>query len=350
MKFTTLFFGMFLMLSTVASVSADEPKSRPDSHAPIGVMGDHGHKSREIMVAYRFMAMQMEGLQSGTESVAAADVLHDFMAVPTQMAMRMHMLGAMFAPHDRGTLMVMANYLQKHMDMEGAHHSMSMAEAHHSTGGAHAPAARHHEMSSAGLGDTKVEAILSLWKWHHLTLIGNAGVSLPTGSIAQMGENRQILPYPMQLGSGSFELRPGVTLAGYLGSWSYGSQLRGRFPLNTNARNYQYGNAYTATVWGARRLSEWLSLGARLRFAQWDTLTGSDADLNPMMSPNHRSDWRGGRHLTLAISGNLLVPTGALAGHRLAIEFQRPMYQDFTGTQLKTPWQLMFGWQYAFRL
>ena len=341
MKFHTLFFGMFLIFSTVASVSADAPKSRPDSHAPIGVMGDHGHKSREIMIAYRFMGMQMEGLQSGTESVEAADVLHDFMAVPTQMSMRMHMLGAMFAPHDRGTLMVMTNYLQKHMDMTGAHHS---------TGGAHGHAAMPHEMSSAGLGDTKVEAILSLWKWHKLSLIGNAGVSLPTGSIEQTGENKQILPYPMQLGSGSFELRPGVTLAGYLGSWSYGSQLRGRLPLNTNARNYQYGNAYTATVWGARRLSAWLSLGARLRFAQWDTFTGSDADLNPMMSPNHRADWRGGRQLTLAISGNLLVPTGALAGQRLAIEFQRPMYQDFTGTQLKTTWELMFGWQYAFRL
>ena len=31
------------------------PGGRPDSHAPIGVMGDHMHKEGEYMISYRYM-------------------------------------------------------------------------------------------------------------------------------------------------------------------------------------------------------------------------------------------------------------------------------------------------------
>ena len=146
---------------------ADSPSSRPDSHAPIGVMGEHAHKTGEWMLAYRFMAMDMQELQSGTTALETADVLKDFMRVPTQMDMKMHMLGVMFAPHDKITFMAMTNYQQRHMEMEGAHD--------HATS--------HHEMSSSGIGDVKLESLLTLWKTDHLNLIGNIGVSLPTSSI-----------------------------------------------------------------------------------------------------------------------------------------------------------------------
>lgn len=46
-------------------------------------MGDHGHTPREVMLSYRFMAMDMQGLRSGTTPVETADVLKDFMMVPT---------------------------------------------------------------------------------------------------------------------------------------------------------------------------------------------------------------------------------------------------------------------------
>ncbi len=102
---------VLLLLLTLNAAYADSPSSRPDSHAPIGVMGEHAHKTREWMLSYRFMAMDMRGLQSGTTALETADVLKDFMTVPTQMDMKMHSFGVMFAPHDKITLMVMANYL-----------------------------------------------------------------------------------------------------------------------------------------------------------------------------------------------------------------------------------------------
>ena len=43
--------------------------TRPDSHAPIGVMGDHLMREGEIMVSYRYMYMDMEGNRTGTNRV-----------------------------------------------------------------------------------------------------------------------------------------------------------------------------------------------------------------------------------------------------------------------------------------
>jgi len=305
-------------------------------------MGDHGHKTGEVMLSYRFMAMNIQGLQSGTTPLETTDVLKNFMITPTQMRMRMHTIGAMFAPYDGITLMAMTGYQQRNMEMEGAHHH---------TEGHHQHPVGTHAMSSAGIGDVKLESLLTLWKIDHLNLIGNVGVSLPIGSIAQTGVDGNVLPYSMQLGSGSFEGRPGITLFGYHRNWSYGSQLRGTFPLHTNASNYRHGNTLTATVWGARWLSNWLSLSGRLLFSHSGHITGTHPDLNPNMSPSHRSDFRGGTQLDVAISSNLIVLSGnALAGQRLAVEFQMPIYQNLTGTQLKNRWRLIVGWQYAFRL
>ena len=332
----------FLLLLMIRNISADPPKPRPDSHAPIGVIGDHGHKKGEIMLSYRFMVMETRGLQSGGSVLETTEALKDFMMVPTQMRMQMHMFGAMFAPHDKITHMAMTSYQQRHMAMQGAHHHK---EGHH----LHPVGA--HEMSSSGIGDTKFEGLLTVWKKPDLTLLGNIGILLPTGSIEQKGANAQLLPYPMQLGTGSFQAYPGATIFGYYGNWSYGSQLRGAFSLHTNANNYRHGNTITATVWGARRITDWMSFSGRLLFSHEGHITGSHPDLNPKMSPSHRPDFRGGTRLDIAISSNLLVPNGnPLAGQRLAVAFMLPMYQDLTGTQLKTTWRLILGWQYALHL
>ncbi len=342
MRSSTNIVTVFLLLIVHTFVSADSPGSRPDSHAPIGVMGDHAHKTGEWMLSYRFMAMDMRELRSGTTALETADVLKDFMMVPTQMDMKMHMIGVMFAPHDKITIMAMTNYQQHHMEMEGAHDHTTSHHDH--------PVGKH-EMSSAGIGDVKLESLLTLWKTDHLNVIGNIGVSLPTGSIEQTGMDGNILPYPMQLGSGSFVGRPGVTLFGYHGNWSYGSQLCGTFPLHTNSSEYRHGNTVNVTAWGARQISDWLSFGGRLLLAHSGRITGSPPDLNANMSPSHRPDFRGGTQLDVAISSNLMVPAGKpLAGQRLAVEFTMPVHQNLTGIQLKKRWILTFGWQYAIRL
>ena len=68
------------------------------------------------------------------------------------------------------------------------------------------------------------------------------------------------------------------------------------------------------------------------------------------MSPTHRPDFRGNTRLNFAVSSNLIIPMGTLTGQRFAIEFQMPLYQNLTGTQFKTTWQLTTSWQYNFKV
>ena len=92
--------------------------SYPDSHAPIGVMGDHTHGAGEYMLSYRFMTMAMKGHRQGTQSLSAEDVFglgYDIAAL--DMTMDMHMIGMMHAPTDKLTLMAMVNFVEKEMHM-----------------------------------------------------------------------------------------------------------------------------------------------------------------------------------------------------------------------------------------
>ena len=97
-------FCTIIFIFVLSVAFTDIARARPDSHAPIGVMGEHGHKVGEMMLAYRFMTMDMRGLQSGTDAVETVDVLKDFMMAPTAMNMKVHLFGVMFAPHDKVTL------------------------------------------------------------------------------------------------------------------------------------------------------------------------------------------------------------------------------------------------------
>ncbi len=131
------------------------------------------------MLSYRYGKMNMDSTQDSSG-----------------MKMHMHMLGAMYAPSDAVTLMVMAPFKNLDMDM-----------------------ANGNTMESSGLGDVKVSGLIPIWENDRRRIHLTAGISYPTGSIKETGamSMRGAMPmnmrlgYPMQLGSGTFDLLPGLT-------------------------------------------------------------------------------------------------------------------------------------------
>ena len=116
---------LILAVMTALNLNAHEYSSaRPDSHAPINVMGDHTHNAGEWMVSYRYSYMEMNGLMNGDSSVPSSAVHNDstFSAgagmrkAPTKMDMHMQMIGIMHAPTDEWTLMLMLMHHEKSMD------------------------------------------------------------------------------------------------------------------------------------------------------------------------------------------------------------------------------------------
>ena len=220
-SFKTIAIAAMAFTAAAPPIAGQWNASRADSHAPIGVMGDHRHEQGEMMLSYRYMYMSMEGSREGTSSVSDAYVVDpagaNFMVTPTKMPMSMFMFGAMFAPTERVTLMAMLPVLDLSMD--------------HITraGGAFTT-------ESGGVGDVKFGAMIGLADWSNQTLHLNASVSIPTGSIEEQdvlptsNGNEVQLPYPMQIGSGTFDLMPALTWLGQSGRLVVGRSGRRDLP------------------------------------------------------------------------------------------------------------------------
>ena len=333
---------LFLILSVTFCISdqlyADDYQFRADDHAPIGVMGDHTHKQGEVMFSYRYMFMKMDGLRDGTDDLSTGDVLEQFMVTPTDMDVQMHMFGAMYAVTNKLTLMGMIPYIKKSMN-----HVTRM-------GG-------RFKTQSEGFGDFKLTGLYKIMDWgNNNNLILNFGLSFPTGSIDEkdrtpMGPNQQ-LPYPMQLGSGTWDLLPGVTYNGRVSNVNWGGQARGVVRLGENDRDYTLGDRLNLTAWTAYNINYWLSGSFRLDWAFWGNIEGADPSLNPTVVPTADPERQGGNRLDALIGINFVNQLGPklLRGQRLAVEFGLPLYQDLNGPQLETDWVLLLGWQYAFKL
>ena len=318
--------------------------TRPDSHAPLGVMGDHAHSSGEWMLSYRFMAMGTRDLRNGTQVISPDDVLQHFAVIPVRMNMQTHMFGAMFSPHNSVTLMAMTSYRDNFMEMQGGTHGDSHGHSQHS--------AESHEMESSGLGDATLSALIPLIRSQDVVIILNARLSIPTGSISVEGMNGGILPYLMQLGSGSIELMPGVTFSTLRNNWSFGAQTRAAIPINENSRSYRRAPLTISMLWGARRLNDWVSLSARALFEGWGNIAGEDKALNPHMAPTMDPQLQGGARASLLLGSNLFFPDrmgSLLAGQRFALELRLPIYQHLDGPQMALNWSIIAGWQYAFK-
>lgn len=306
---------------------------RPDGHAPIGVMGDHTHNQGEWMLSYRYMTMNMEGNRDGTEDVSIDEVLDDYSVAPVDMQMDMHMVGAMYAVNDRWTLMGMASYLDKTMNLR----TRMGADF---------------ETATSGFSDLKLSALVDVWSAGMQKIHLNLGVSLPTGATDERGDTPMgeavKLPYPMQLGSGTIDWLPGVTYLGQHGDWSWGAQGLLTWRTGDNDEGYRLGNEWQLNAWTGLRLSDAWSTSVRLNYRDWSNIEGSDDELNPMMVPTADPDLRAGSRLDAGLGFNYYCREGAFAGHRLALEYIAPMHQDLEGPQMKVESSWVLGWQLAF--
>ena len=310
--------------------------ARPDSHAPIGVMGDHMHGQGTMTVSYRNMQMSMDGNRDGTQQLDTGDVLADFMVAPTDMSMSMHMLGFMYAPSDKFTLMAMVNWLDQSMN-----HDTRMGTSF--------------EAMSSGIGDPSISAMIGIRQTATTCFHLNTGVLLPLGSIEQTGVNPMSmgnavqLPYPMQIGSGTWDVHPGFTFLGMAERLSWGIQGSAVVRLGENRRGYRRGHGMEGTGWMAVKTSNWISVSGRIQMRRWGNYSGHDeAYGNPMMVPTVRESLRGGTRIDMPLGFNLSIREGALRGHRFAAEWSIPLFQNLNGPQLETDWGLTVGWKKAF--
>lgn len=344
-------------LSAAAATADERAALNAADHAPIGVMGDHVHSAGEWMWSYRFTRMAMAGNRMGDAAIEpdaiVATVPNRFFGRPMQpptlriapieMNMDMHKVGVMRAPANWLTLMAMGMYMEKEMSL------MTYQ------GGRGILRRGRFKVKTEGLGDLRFFGLIKIHdegahRWHL-----NLGFSAPTGSTKERG---QILaptgdrptaraPYAMQLGSGTWDLLPGITYNGGREQWRWGGQYMGGFRLGRN-NGYALGDWQEVTAWLSYQWRPFISASLRLQYHSSERITGMDPMIaGPVQTAD--PDNYGGDAVVLGLGLNVAGQTGALAGHRLALEAGLPLRRDLHGVQMETDWTLTAGWQYAFK-
>ena len=277
--------------------------------------------------------MQMKTNRSGTSRLETAQVTRDFMVAPLEMRMQMHMFGAMWAPHKRVTLMTMIPYKRIAMD-----HINRMG--------------RTFTTWSNGLGDVSLTPLITVWSSGNHRLQFNPGISAPTGSIDKRGGTLmgpdQKLPYPMQLGSGTPDIRAALSYSGASEWWHWGAQPGATVRLGRNKHDYRLGNRFKGTAWLGRKLDEVLGASLRATWEEWGDIKGHDSELTRTMVPTAEAGLRAGERLDMSIGVSLEGTEKILKDHRFAFEAGFPVYQYLDGPQLETDWTLTIGYQYPF--
>ncbi len=304
------------------------------------VLGGHTHCAGQVMFGYDYMHTHNAGLFEGTREVSPAKVFSEgFGVVHTSMDMDMHMFDLMYAPSDHLTLMAMLPFMQMTM-----HHLKSDGTTF--------------TQHTSGVGDLD---LMGLWTIYGDSCSGgnrlvlNAGVSLPTGSIDAKDHKEgnsanplQVLEYPMQHGSGTYDFLPGLTYLGESQNWSWGAKTLETLRFGRNDHDYRLGNQYGGTAWLAYGVTDWFAPSLRLDGRVWENITGADPALAANPTPEGRPNLRAGSRIDCLFGINLYVPQGHLEGNRLSIEGGLPVYQDLKGPQLGTAWMIGLQWSYAF--
>lgn len=341
-----------ITLLACSSIFAQENKTnnnytRPDSHAPIGVMGDHTHSKGQFMFSYRAMLMSMEGMLNGSDDIDNNGVLNNgYIVTPEKMQMQMHMLGAMYAPSNRVTIMAMASYKANNMDL-----LVIPMDLNFST-------------SSSGFGDLKLGALINLIKKGTHKIHANVNLSIPTGSINERDnipvQDDVLLAYPMQIGSGTWDPSFGTTYSAHSGLFGWGAQAMATLPLGKNDKGYSFGEKGELTTWASIQAAEFISFSTRVKYTQVGDISGNADELTTPFTANNgntvilanlmpvfSTSNSGRKQLDISIGSNLIL-NSLTEGLRFGIEVGIPTYQDVNGIQMKNKIAGTAGIQYAF--
>lgn len=314
--------------------------NRPDAHAPIGVMGDHLHAKGGFMVSLRYMNMDMDGNRKGTSTINDAAIYNSYMVAPQNMSMDMYMLGVMYAPSDKLTLLLMQNIVKNNMDLKAKMMMNGMTMLHDFS------------TNSSGLGDLKIGALYNVYNKENTSIHLNGTLNIPVGSITKKDDTPMMsdakLPYAMQLSSGTFDVTLGATYKGNTESVSWGIQPLFTFRTGKNSEDYRFGNSQQINFWGAYKLADWVSISGRFLAVSEGEISGKDSMLNPMMVPTANTNNYGGEKIKSFLGFNFMFnQNSGLKKFKLGVEVGAPIYENYNGVQMNENRSFQIGLKYS---
>ena len=203
-----------LATAPVSAQTSTWTSERPDGHAPAGVMSDFLVLNRELYAGVRFYQERFRGTSLGTEPFSSDEVLDFFSVAPlsldkntAEVELRLGLFGFV-------TLAGSLPFTQSEM--------LSTDDV------------AFFETSSKVLGDVSVRGLFNILEMDEYRVNLTLGGTIPTGKVKKRDAtpfgNREILPYAMQGGSGTYDILAGMTFLTQNEVASVGAQVNGGHP------------------------------------------------------------------------------------------------------------------------
>ena len=349
-------------------------------HGPIGVMADHFHKKGEWMVSLRFANMEMKKNILNGNSISIEDILKqpnpfakipmmmknsesmlaihevpskisdhphstsmkipaNLSVIPKKMTMRMIMLGAMYAPSDKLTLMGMAMFNDKEMMLD----TYQAMVARNYLGS--------FETSSSDLTKISFSALFNLHdiessRWHAIFgLEKSLGENSEKGLVLTPMNSKTFitLPYGMQSSDKALRLITGITNVRLIGGFVIGNQLLVKKVIDE--KDWNFGDELEYNIWLQGSFNDRASYSFRLNYNNQDSIDGFDKTIMaPVQTANPLN--YGGEIINFGIGINVISNIfGGRYKDRFAFEIIKPIDQNTNGLQMKDDLTIYFGFQ-----
>jgi len=300
--------------------------NRPDYVFPVGVKGGKNMMPKKLMFGYKFGTMDMDCCKNGTNSISNNDIQgFGYSMAPIDMSMDMHMFSAMYAVNGKFSIMAMLPYIEKKMEMKKLTGMM---------------AGKLHSTSSRGIGDLSIAGLYKLSDKSNFKL----ALSIPTGEFDEKDHNMsgvlKTLPYPMQLGSGTYDITLGYSFQEVLEDWSYGFQVNALKRIDYNSEGWKLGDRRELSVWLAKPVSKSFSVSFGLDVEHQENIGGKSAN----RSNTTHLTWAEYNHSHLRVSSNIGVNYKfPKSKSRIGIQCGTPIYRDVNGPQMEPDFKCNIG-------
>ncbi|MDR4506327.1 MAG: transporter [Candidatus Scalindua sp.] len=310
---------------------------------PLNIPGGGTPEPHEFRIKTNLNWMKMVGLRRGTHNRSRQDALKQYMAVPRKMDMTMGNFSIGYAFSDRFFLGAMGMYMNKDMSMINRENKKS-------------------KMQSQGVGDTMlmtktlVYADDLLFPTNQVSVL--LGLSIPTGSIDQ-DQRGSLLPYSMQLGSGTFDPFVGILYEGSRTPLWWGFNISYLSRLYENYKSYNLGDKFQFDLYGMYQIRH--DLVAELQFNGKYTgdIEGQAREIQqggtghmmgnpnlPFMSNLFDPDNYGGSSLDVRFG----VQWQPFHNHILNAQIAFPLFQNLHGTQMEQDFTATLSYYVEFPL
>lgn len=317
----------------------------------INVYDQNGeHSDNRWFLQYSYNLLTAEGYQHGTDRLNLGEVSFspgsprtdaNYPVVPTEIEQCIHAFIAGYRFSELFSLSLSVPILEQNTD-----HISSV------------PDFSEFLISTDGIGDVALNGSFTLPSSGSQIYTLNIGVSLPTGSIDEVGDTprdgigtNERLPYTMQLGSGTYDLLLSASLSNSGQLFDYGGSLNSTIRFGSNDNGYRLGNNYALNAWVRYRWSELLQPGLSVSYRHTENIHGADLDLTvpgafPFPASITDPDNFGGQKAKVGVNTRICVQSSCNLS--FILEVSKPFYQDLNGIQIREKSEISLAARFSF--